>query len=152
MASLSGCGCSSHSSPSWRRNSWNLLGRDASRRAPEELGASLAEPLHQSSPSLGPGRGGAGVRGTRARSRGGSSGDLSAVLFGARWATVGRAGRRGGGLGTPAPGSVGDDSPPKPCQHSAPPPKALEPPHLPAPGAGPSSQGSSGGSSRSLGR
>lgn len=148
-ASLSGCGCSAqaHSARSCCRNCRN----PPLSREPKESGVSLAEPPRGSSHGPGAERRVAGSRGSPAKSRGGSSSDLSPVRArAARWATVGRTGRCSRRRLAPTAGSECEESHPRSCHHSAPPSEALVLPEAPAREAARSSGRSSSGSSGSL--
>ena len=113
----------------------------------------MAEPLRGSLRCPSSGHAGADSGGSPAKSRGGSSSDLSPVrLLAGRWATVGRTGRRDRERLKPSPGSECKDSHWGACHRSAPLSEALETPKTPASEAARSSGRSSLGSSGSLRR
>ena len=89
----------------------------------------MAEPLRGSLRCPSSGHAGADSGGSPAKSRGGSSSDLSTVrLLAGRWATVGRTGRRDRERLKPSPGSECKDSHWGACHRSAPLSEALETP------------------------
>ena len=105
-ASLGGRSRSADSALNCRRNCRNRPGRTPPRREPKESEVSLAEPLRGSLRCPSSGHAGADSGGSPAKSRGGSSSDLSPVrLLAGRWATVGRTGRRDRERLKPSPGS-----------------------------------------------
>ena len=128
-ASLGGRSRSADSALNCRRNCRNRPGRTPPRREPKESEVSLAEPLRGSLRCPSSGHAGADSGGSPAKSRGGSSSDLSPVrLLAGRWATVGRTGRRDRERLKPSPGSECKDSHSGACHRSAPLSEALETP------------------------